>query len=96
MWVSRLGRPWRVGETPTTEGLGCRVAARAEWEVGYWFGDVESPVFWLKAVPLPEPFETEKHWQALNRIMADVGRGLPTEPGIETNDHRELLMVRKA
>lgn len=73
------------------EQLGCQVVAKAEYDVAYWFLDVESLVFWLKAVPLPEPFDVEKHWQGLNRILAEYS----TPRGIETNEHRELLVVRK-
>ena len=73
------------------EQLGCQVVAKAEYDVRYWFCDVESLVFWLKAVPLPEPFDVEKHWQGVNRIIEEHS----TQRGIETNEHRELLIVRK-
>ena len=39
------------------EQCDCRVIATAEYNVRYWFSDVESLVFWLKSVPLPEPFD---------------------------------------
>ena len=64
---------------------------KAEYDVQYWFRDVESLVFWLKAAPLPEPFDTEKHWQGVNRIIEQYSTPL----GIETNEHRELLIVQK-
>ena len=73
------------------ERLGCRVVAKAEYDVRYWFCDVESLVFWLKAVPLPEPFDVEKHWQGVNRLIERYS----TQRGIETNEHRELLIIRK-
>ena len=57
----------------------------------YWFRDLESLVFWLKAVPLPEPFDLEKHWEGINYIL----RNYKTPRGIETNEHRELLIVQK-
>jgi len=52
---------------------------------------VESFVFWLKSVPIPEPFDVEKHWRGINRFIEKNG----TDRGIETNEHRELLIVRK-
>jgi len=52
---------------------------------------VPSLLFWLKAVPLPEPFDLEKHWQSVRRILKEHR----TERGIETNEHRELLIVEK-
>jgi len=73
------------------EQRGCRVVAKAEYDVRYWFCDVESLVFWLKAVPLPEPFDVEKHWEVVNRIIKEYS----TPRGIETNEHRELLIVQK-
>jgi SAM-dependent methyltransferase len=73
------------------EQLGCRIAARGEYDVRYWFLDVPSLLFWLKAVPLPEPFDLEKHWQGVRRILREHRTGR----GIETNEHRELLIVEK-
>ena len=70
---------------------GSAVRAIAEYDVPYWFEDVESLVFWLKAVPLPEPFDMNKHWQGVNRII----KTCTTSRGIETNEHRELLVVQK-
>jgi len=75
----------------TFEQSGCRVVAKAEYDVRYWFCDVESLVFWLKAVPLPEPFDVEKHWEGVNHIFQEYS----TRQGIETNEHRELLIVGK-
>ncbi len=69
----------------------CRVIAKAEYNVRYWFRDVESLMFWLKAVPLPEPFDLEKHWEGVNHILQEHN----TPNGIETNEHRELLIVQK-
>ena len=74
-----------------SEQSGCRVVAEAEYDVRYWFCDVESLVFWLKSVPLPEPFDVDKHWEGVNRILNDY----KTIQGIETNEHRELLIVEK-
>lgn len=74
------------------ERLGCKVIAKAEYDVRYWFLDVPSLIFWLKAVPLPEPFDLQRHWEGVKRLVEAHG----TARGIETNEHRELLIVRKA
>jgi SAM-dependent methyltransferase len=70
---------------------GCHIIAQAEYDVPYWFQDMESFMFWLMAVPWPEKIELEKHWQNINRIVETC----QTERGIETNEHRELLIVQK-
>jgi SAM-dependent methyltransferase len=70
----------------------CRLVAQAEYDVRYWFCDLESLIFWLKSVPLPEAFDAEKHWRGVNHIL----REYTTANGIETNEHRELLIVEKA
>ena len=57
----------------------------------YFFQDVESLLFWLKAIPMPEDFAIERHWGQVNQIIADY----IAPRGIETNEHRELLIVRK-
>jgi len=70
---------------------GCRIIARASYDVRCWFRDIESLVFWLKAVPLPEDFDIEIHWRKVDRIIEDFS----TPKGIETNEHRELIVIRK-
>jgi len=70
---------------------GCAVIARAEYDVRYWFLDVESLIFWLRSVPLPEEFDIESHWRQVDRIVTKFS----TPEGIETNEHRELLIVQK-
>ncbi len=69
----------------------CHIIAQAEYDVPYWFKDVESFMFWLMAVPWPEPIELDKHWQNINRILETC----QTERGIETNEHRGLLIAQK-
>lgn len=71
--------------------VGCAIIARAEYDVRYYFLNLESLVFWLKSVPLPEDFDPEKHWRQVDRIIAEHR----TPQGIETNEHRHLLIVRK-
>ncbi len=70
---------------------GCAIIARAEYDVRYWFRDVESLIFWLQSVPLPEDFNIEKHWRQVAQIITEYR----TPKGIETNEHRELLIVQK-
>jgi SAM-dependent methyltransferase len=70
---------------------GCRVICTAEYDVGYWFLDVESLIFLLKAVPIPEDFDIERHWRQVDRIITEHS----TSKGIKTNEHRELLIVQK-
>lgn len=84
---------WQDMSTPAEKfrRKGCTVIARAEYDVRYWFRDVESLVFWLKAVPLPEDFDIEKHWRQVAQIITEYR----TPKGIETNEHRELLIVQK-
>ena len=69
----------------------CRILAQAEYNVPYWFQDVESFMFFIMSVPWPETLELEKHWQAINRILEMY----QTEKGIETNEQRGLLIVQK-
>jgi SAM-dependent methyltransferase len=73
------------------EQLGCRVICTAEYDVGYWFLDVESLIFWHKAVPIPEDFDIQTHWRQVHRIITENS----TPRGIETNEHRQLLIVQK-
>jgi SAM-dependent methyltransferase len=70
---------------------GCRIVAQAEYDVRYWFCDLESFMFWLMSVPWPEEIELEKHWQNINQVLETP----QTERGIETNEHRGLLIVQK-
>ena len=83
--------------TRTTESAeefrqqGCHIRAIAEYDVPYRFLDVASFIFWLKAVPLPEKFDPERHWKAVNHLLEKYG----SDRGIELNEHRELLIVQK-
>ena len=65
--------------------------AQAEYDVPYWFEDIASFMAWFMAVPWPEDIELDKHWQNINRILETC----QTERGIETNEHRGLLVVQK-
>ncbi len=67
----------------------CEVVAHGEYDVGYSFLDVESLVFWLKAVPMP--FDPELDWRQVHEILARSS----SPRGLETNEHRELLIAKK-
>ncbi len=67
------------------------VRARAEYDVPYFYLDAESLIFWMKALPMPEDFTIERHWQQLDHILTSFW----TPRGIATNVHRELLIVQK-
>ncbi len=73
------------------EAAGCAVIARAEYDVPYWFSDIASFVFWLKAVPIPEDFDIRRHWEHVGQILA----ASTTPRGIQTNEQRLLLIARK-
>jgi SAM-dependent methyltransferase len=73
------------------EALGCAILARAEYDVGYYFLDLESLVFWHKAIPIPEDFAIETH----GRQVIQMVQAYSTPRGIGTNEHRELLIVQK-
>ena len=70
---------------------GCRVLATGEFEVPFWFRDLQSLIFYLKAIPLPERFEPEKDWQVVKKIVETYS----SSRGIESNEHLELLIVQK-
>jgi len=70
---------------------GCRIICRAAYDVRYWFLDLESLIFWHQAIPLPEDFDIEKYWRQVAQIISTYR----TPRGIETNEHRELLIVQK-
>ena len=71
--------------------FGIEIVERKSANTKYWFKDVPSLIFWLKSVPLPEKFDIKKHLKAVNRLIEEFS----TERGIETNEHRELLVVKK-
>ena len=70
--------------------LGCEVISLDEYDLPLYFRDVEALVFYLKASPLPEEIDPEKHWQPISRLVDEHS----TDVGIRTNQHRELLVVR--
>jgi len=70
---------------------GCTVIMSKGYNVRYWFCDLESLIFWLKGIPIPEDFSIKKHWRYVNRTITEFN----SPKGIETNEHRELLIVKK-
>jgi ubiquinone/menaquinone biosynthesis C-methylase UbiE len=70
---------------------GCRVIASGSFNVGYTFLDVESMLFYLQAVPLPEDFDIERHGERVLRFIQEN----QTAQGIRTNEHRDLLIVQR-
>jgi SAM-dependent methyltransferase len=73
------------------ESAGCEVLRYDEYDTRAWHQDTGSLVFYLKASPLPQPFDPETHAAPLTALIQASG----SERGIETNCHRELLVVRK-
>jgi SAM-dependent methyltransferase len=73
------------------QDLGCAEIRYEEYDVPQYFRDVAALVLFLKASPLPERFDPEAHYEAFARLVTTYG----SERGIETNAHRELLVVRK-
>ena len=70
---------------------GLQVECQAQYDVRYHVQDLESFIFWLRAVPLPEDFDIEKHWRQVQSI---VHTSL-TPRGIKSNEQRLLLVARK-
>lgn len=73
------------------ERLGCQVVATGDESNRAWFCDLESLVFYLKAVPFPEPFDPARHLDAFNRYLATSAG----PNGYEATEHGTLLIVRK-
>ncbi len=69
----------------------CHILAEAEYDVPYWFLDVESLLFYVMSIPLPEKIELEKHWQ----MIANFLKRWHGDSGIESNEHCGLLIVQK-
>lgn len=75
---------------PEFKKLGCRIVATGEYDVNYWVKDIESLIFWLKAIDMPEGFNMEDHWQQINEIIEKF----TTPKGIISNEHRQLLIIQ--
>jgi SAM-dependent methyltransferase len=64
--------------------------AYGTYNVPYYFKDVESLLFWMRAIGIPPDLDADRHWRDVNYLVAEY----TTPRGIETNEHRELLIVR--
>ena len=84
---------WQTAAELATElrRKNCRILAEAEYDVPYWFSDVESYLYYLMAIPLPEKIVLEQHWQNIDNIITQH----QTDKGIESNEHQGLLVVQK-
>ena len=71
--------------------LGMTVERIEEYQGRYTFLDLDSLVFFLKAAPFPENFDPDHHLDGVNRLLSTAVSDL----GIETTEHRELLVVVK-
>ena len=71
---------------------GGTVLAIAEYDVAYYFLDVASLLFLLQGVGIPVDFDLDTHWPQVLEIV----RSSTVPCGIRSNEHRELLIVRKA
>jgi SAM-dependent methyltransferase len=69
---------------------GCAIVSYATYNVAYYFKDAESLLFWMQAVGVPPRFDIERDWQSVNYLLTEY----MTPRGVETNEHRELLIVR--
>ncbi|HEX3722192.1 MAG TPA: class I SAM-dependent methyltransferase [Nitrolancea sp.] len=70
---------------------GCTIVRQESYDVPYYFQDLASLVFWLRAAPIPMNFDDDRHVQAIATYIAENW----TPRGIRTNEHRELLVVAK-
>ena len=69
---------------------GCAVISYATYNVAYYFRDAASLLFWMQAVGVPPDFDIERHWQQVEYLLTEYA----TPRGTQTNEHRELLVVR--
>ncbi len=79
----------RLARSLTSQGA--EVLTMAEYNVPYYLLDVASLLFLLAGVGIPEDYCLARHWQQVAQIVQEN----MTPRGIRTNEHRELLVVRK-
>lgn len=91
-WKSRGDSPrsWDDVERELEESS-FQTLSSGEYNVDYYFDDVESFVFWLKAVEIPYPIEAHQH----SGVIAEFISANTTKDGIKTNEHRRLLVLRR-
>ncbi|HEY7910192.1 MAG TPA: class I SAM-dependent methyltransferase [Thermomicrobiales bacterium] len=69
---------------------GYAIISYGTYNVPYYFQDAASLLFWMQAVGVPPDFDIERHWQQVDYLLSEYA----TPRGTETNEHRELLIVR--
>jgi SAM-dependent methyltransferase len=74
------------------DAIGCRTVRTEEYEVGHAFADLESLVLFLQNAPFPNQFEPEQHVDAVNVLLEHHC----SDRGIETTEHRELLIIERS
>jgi len=70
---------------------GLTIVRRESYDVPYYFQDLDSLVFWLRAVPVPMNFDDDQNVRAIATFITEN----QTSRGIRTNEHRELLVAAK-
>jgi SAM-dependent methyltransferase len=75
---------------------GWHILATASYDVRYWVKDLPSLMFWFKAIAganeVPADFSVPRHADVINSLIAQFA----SDRGLETNEHRTLLIARKA
>jgi SAM-dependent methyltransferase len=74
------------------QAFGCRILRVDEYEVGHAFADLESLVLFLQNAPFPKQFDPEQHVDGINVLLQHHR----SDRGIETTEHRELLIVERS
>ncbi len=69
---------------------GCAIVSYATYNAPYYFRDAPSLLFWMQAVGVPPHFDIERDWKSVDYLLTEY----ITPRGVETNEHRELLIVR--
>jgi ubiquinone/menaquinone biosynthesis C-methylase UbiE len=69
----------------------CHITVKGEFDIPYWFKNIDSFLYWFLAVPWPENIEFDRHWKNLNQYLLLN----QSEKGIKTNEHRGFLIVCK-
>lgn len=72
------------------------IVAEGEYNVRYLVRDLPSLLFWFSAIAganeVPSDFSIARHHNILNDIIRHYG----SDRGVETNEHRTLLIARKS
>ncbi|MGC4189813.1 MAG: class I SAM-dependent methyltransferase [Thermomicrobiales bacterium] len=75
---------------------GWAIVAEGEYNVRYLVRDLPSLLFWFSAIAganeVPSDFAIDRYHDVINDIIHRHG----TDRGVETNEHRTLLIARKA